>query len=70
MWSYIISYFGPGFLHDAILQWAYGVNKSLQQGHPPDDGFSITKNIINMTFEGISGVVQINELGDRNPDQR
>ena len=59
-----------GYLHDAVLQWAYGVNKTIEQGYPPDDGFRITQNIINMTYEGITGTVKINHLGDRNPDQR
>ena len=57
-------------VHDAVLQWAYGVNKTLEQGYPPDDGFRITQNIINMTFEGITGKVAIDELGNRKPDQR
>ena len=51
-------------VHDAILQWAYGVNQTLEQGNSPDDGYKITQNIINMTFEGIDGPVSINELGD------
>ncbi len=58
-----------GFIHDAVLLWAYGVNKTLEEGYPPDDGFRITKNIINMTFEGITGTVIINEVGDRILDQ-
>ena len=57
-------------IHDAVLQWAYGGNKTLEQGYPPDDGFRITQNIINMTFDGITGKVAIDEFGDRKPDQR
>ncbi len=58
-----------GMIHDSMLQWAYGVNKTLEQGYPPDDGFKITQNIINMTFEGMTGTVVINEFGDRSTDQ-
>ncbi len=59
-----------GYVHDAVLQWAYGVNRTVHQGFPPDDGFKVTKNIINMTFEGITGTVTINDVGDRKTDQR
>ena len=57
-------------VHDAVLQWAYGVNKSLTQGLPPDDGYQITQNIFNSTFEGITGTVTINNVGDRLMDLR
>ena len=57
-----------GLIHDAVLQWAYGVNKTMEQGHAPDDGFKITQNIINMTFEGITGSVIIDRNGDRTQD--
>ena len=60
----------PAFLHDAVLLWAYGVNKSISKGQPPDDGFQITQNVLNMTFQGISGPVTIDSNGDRQPDQR
>ncbi len=53
-----------------MLQWAYGVNKTLEQGYPPDDGFKVTQNIFNMTFVGITGTVTIDSVGDRRPDQR
>ncbi len=59
-----------GFVNDAVLQWAYGVNKTLEQGHPPNDGFKVTQNIFNMTFVGITGTVTIDSVGDRWPDQR
>ena len=54
-----------GFVHDAVLQWAYGVNKTLEQGFAPDDGFKITENIFNMQFDGITGTVAISDVGDR-----
>ncbi len=58
------------FVHDAVLQWAYGVNKSMEQGYPPDDGFRVTQNIFNMEFEGATGTVVIDQYGDRWLDQR
>ena len=59
-----------GLLYDAVLLWAYGVNKTLEQGYPPDDGTIVTKNIINTTFQGITGKIKLNEVGDRFPDER
>lgn len=41
-----------GMLHDALLMWAYGVNKTLQQGAAANDGINVTRNIFNLTFEG------------------
>lgn len=55
-------------VHDAVLLWAYGLNKSLEEGYAADDGISITKNIINMSFPGITGQVIIDGHGDRLPD--
>ena len=54
-----------GQIHDSILLWAYGVNRTLQQGFSPDDGAKIFQNVINLTFEGITGSVTIDENGDR-----
>ena len=41
-----------GLLHDAVLQWAYGVNKTLQKGGDYNDGVSVASNITNMTYPG------------------
>ena len=57
-------------VHDAVLMWAYGVNKTLEQGFPPDDGLKVTENIFNLTFEGITGMVAIDEKGDRKPNYK
>ncbi len=59
-----------GFIHDAVLQWAYGVNKTLQQEYPPNDGVRITMNILNTSFKGITGNVAIDGNGDRKPNLR
>lgn len=53
-----------------MLLWAYGVNKTLEQGGAVDDGYAITDNIFGMSFEGMSGVVTIDNVGDRKLDQR
>ncbi len=72
----VISATGPtyvyvtGYIFDSVLQWAYGVNMTLEQGYPPDDGFRITQNIFNLEFPGIAGTVVIDEVGDRKPDLR
>ena len=55
-------------VHDAVLLWAYGVNKTLEQGGSADDGFAVSKNIINTTFDGLTGKVALNENGDRYMD--
>ena len=57
-------------LHDAILLWAYGVNKTLAQGYRPNDGLKVTENIINMTFQGKFEQVAIDHRGDRKQSQR
>ena len=62
--------FSLAFIHDAVLQWAYGVNKTVEQGYSPDDGFRITQNILNLQFEGMTGPVVIDEIGNRRPDFR
>ena len=48
-----------GLLHDAVLIWAYGVNRTLREGGVPDHGINITKNIFNMVIDGVSGSGQV-----------
>ena len=59
-----------GLVHDAVLAWAHGVNKTLEQGYAPNDGYVIIENIFNSTFEGITGTVVIDEKGDRKPNYK
>ena len=54
-----------GTLYDAVMMWAYATNKSLEQGYSFDDGYHITQNILNHSFEGMGGEIMINENGDR-----
>ena len=46
-----------GLVHDAVLIWAYGVNRTLERGGVPDDGVSIANNSFNTFFQGVSGTV-------------
>ena len=48
----------PGMAHDAILAWAYGVNRTLERGGEPDDGETVANNIFNFAFAGITGEVK------------
>ena len=41
-----------GFLADAVIMWATGVNRTLAEGGSVLDGLAITKNILNLTTEG------------------
>ena len=59
------TYIIPAEVHDAVLLWAYGVNKTLEEGFSPDDGRAVTKNIINSTIQGVTGPLTINHFGDR-----
>ena len=53
-----------GLLHDAVLIWAYGVNRTLEEGGVPDDGINITKNVFNLYFDGVSGSGQVRNFGN------
>lgn len=59
-----------GLIHDSVLMWAYGVNKTLENGNSPYDGVKVTENIYNLTFTGVSGTVAIDAVGDRIPNYR
>ena len=57
------------FLHDAVLLWALGVNRTLSAGGEADDGEMIAHSVQNQTFEnGVTGTMAINENGDRKWD--
>ena len=47
-------------IHDSVLLWAYGVNKTLEQGGAPDDGEHVAGNIFNSSIRGITGKVRNN----------
>ena len=48
-----------------MLLWAYGVNKTIEQGYAPNDGLMVTQNIINSTTQGVTGNIVIDENGER-----
>jgi hypothetical protein len=52
------------FIHDAVLTWAYAVNKTVEQGYAPDDGMRIIRNTFNLQFEGITGSMIFDENGN------
>ena len=47
-----------GFIHDAVLIWAYGVNRTIERGGAPDDGAGISNNSFNTNFDGVTGMVK------------
>ena len=55
-------------MYDAVLLWAYAVNKTLQEGGEPDDGEAVIRNTYNFTFEGSVRPISIDEKGDRKHD--
>ena len=68
--NFLIKYSLSAYVYDAVLLWAYGVNLTLEQRYAPDNGIQITKNIFNLTFDGMTGTVLIDNEGDRHVDQR
>lgn len=57
-----------GTFHDAVVLYALALNETLAAGHDPTNGLEITQRMKNRTFQGISGPVSIDEMGDRNGD--
>ena len=57
-----------GMLHDAMLLYAYALNKTLEEGGSEFDGIAIAKNMLNSSFQGVTGFITIDALGNRNPD--
>ena len=55
-------------MHDAVLVWAYAMNKTLEEGYSAEDGFRVSQNMFNLTFQGITGRVSLNSVGDRFPN--
>lgn len=53
------------FLYDAALLYAHALNKTLNEGGQVTDGKRIIDNMLNYSFKGKSGDVNIDEYGDR-----
>ena len=45
--------------------WAYGVNRTLEKGLPPDHHLEVINSILGFEFEGITGTVAMDSRGDR-----
>ena len=48
--------------------WAYGVNRTLEKGFPPDHHLEVINSILGFVFEGITGTVSLDNVGDRMND--
>ena len=59
-----------GFVYDAVLLWAYGVNRTLSRGGLPNNGTAVAANILNIEIEaGMTGNISIDRHGDRMLDE-
>ncbi|CAF2075185.1 unnamed protein product [Rotaria magnacalcarata] len=54
--------------YDAVLLYAYGLNRTIESNQNYRDGFSVVRKMWNLSFEGSNGIVQISETGDRVSD--
>ena len=45
------------------------MNRTLENGGSPSDGIAIVSNVFNISFEGMTGNVAINDQGDRQVDK-
>jgi ABC-type branched-subunit amino acid transport system substrate-binding protein len=51
--------------YDAVLLYAYGLNRTIESNQNFSDGFAVVQKMWNVSFEGSNGIVQISETGDR-----
>ncbi|CAF3948969.1 unnamed protein product [Adineta steineri] len=54
--------------YDAVLLYAYGLNRTIEAHENASDGFAVVHKMWNVSFEGSNGIVQISETGDRVSD--
>ncbi|XP_019377237.1 PREDICTED: atrial natriuretic peptide receptor 1 [Gavialis gangeticus] len=57
-----------GAFHDAVLLYAQAVNETLEQGGDVSNATAITRQMWNRTIYGVTGLVKIDENGDRESD--
>ncbi|XP_023931697.1 atrial natriuretic peptide receptor 2-like [Lingula anatina] len=57
-----------GMIYDAIMLYAHALNDVIEEGGNEFDGQRIARQMYNKTIKGITGVVSIDEIGNRNPD--
>ncbi|GFQ91697.1 atrial natriuretic peptide receptor 2 [Trichonephila clavata] len=63
----VVNYFTASF-HDAVLMLCDVINETRSLGENPLNGTIITSKLKNKKFDGISGIITINEKGDRIAD--
>ena len=51
---FIKVYLEAALLYDAVYLYALALEKALQEGVDPDDGWGISQRLFNMTFTGKS----------------
>ncbi|XP_041356262.1 atrial natriuretic peptide receptor 1-like [Gigantopelta aegis] len=57
-----------GAFYDAVILYGLALNETLAANGNVSDGSAITQRMWNRTFEGITGMVYIDENGDRDSD--
>uniref|UniRef100_A0A672QL66 Guanylate cyclase n=1 Tax=Sinocyclocheilus grahami TaxID=75366 RepID=A0A672QL66_SINGR len=57
-----------GGFYDGLMLYCSALNDSLAEGHGRPSGESVTKRMWNRTYYGVTGLVQIDENGDRETD--
>uniref|UniRef100_A0A673N4E1 Guanylate cyclase n=1 Tax=Sinocyclocheilus rhinocerous TaxID=307959 RepID=A0A673N4E1_9TELE len=57
-----------GGFYDGLMLYCSALNESLAEGHGRPSGESVTKTMWNRTYYGVTGLVQIDENGDRETD--
>ncbi|KAJ3287683.1 hypothetical protein HK104_008487 [Borealophlyctis nickersoniae] len=53
------------YSYDSVMSYAYGLDKTLQDGKDPYNGTVVFQNIISSNFTGASGSVEFTPEGDR-----
>uniref|UniRef100_A0A8C2C6E6 Guanylate cyclase n=1 Tax=Cyprinus carpio TaxID=7962 RepID=A0A8C2C6E6_CYPCA len=57
-----------GGFYDGLMLYCNALNESLTEAHDRPSGESVTKRMWNRTYYGVTGLVQIDENGDRETD--
>ncbi|XP_007895384.2 atrial natriuretic peptide receptor 2 [Callorhinchus milii] len=60
--------FIAGCFYDGITLYAMALNETLAAGGTKKDGLIITRNMLDRQFQGVTGLVSIDENGDRDID--
>ncbi|KAI4880037.1 hypothetical protein NFI96_019907, partial [Prochilodus magdalenae] len=57
-----------GGFHDGVLLYSHALNESMNQSGLQPPGHVVTKRMWNRTFQGVTGLLQMDENGDREID--